>query len=465
MDSLGFHRFHFAFTIAFHYIFPQLTMGLGLLIAILRWLAAYGRTDATRATADRAATFWAKIFAVNFAVGVITGIPMEFQFGTNWSRFSERTGGVIGHTLAMEGIFAFFLESSFLYLLLNGKKHFKPRGHFVAALLVMTGSWLSGYFIIVTNAWMQHPVGHDVDASGAYHVKDLVAFLSNKWALIQYSHTMMGSVVTASFVMASIGAFYLLSKKHEECARVFVKMGVIAGVVSSVAMAMPTGDQQSKLVANHQPVTFAAMEGHYRTEDGAGMAIIGQPNLDTLTLDNPIVVPKVLSFMTYQRWDARIRGLEEFPKEEWPDNPALLYYAYHAMVGLGTLFIALMGGSSLLLWKNRLFEHRLARRALWALMLALPFPYIANTAGWMTAELGRQPWLVHGLLRTEHGSSDQVSSGNVIFSLLGFMGLDALLALLFFFLIVRIIGKGPVDAPAAAKASAGEAPSAEAEAA
>jgi len=443
MDSLGFHRFHFGFTIAFHYIFPQLTMGLGMLIAVMRWMAAFSKNAETRESADRAATFWAKIFAVNFAIGVITGIPMEFQFGTNWSRFSEKTGGVIGHTLAMEGIFAFFLESSFLYLLLNGKKHFKPRGHFVAALMVMIGSWLSGYFIIVTNAWMQHPIGHDVDANGVFHVKELATFLSNEWALVQYAHTMMGSVVTASFVMASIGAFYLLSKKHEECARLFVKLGVIAGLVSSVAMAMPTGDLHSKLVAANQPVTFAAMEGHYRTEDGAGMAIIGQPNLEKLTLDNLIVVPKVLSFMTYQRWNARIRGLEEFPKEEWPDNPALLYYAYHAMVGLGTLFIALMSGSSFLLFRKKLFT---ARYALWPLMLALPFPYIANTAGWMTAELGRQPWLVHGLMRTEHGSSDQVSSGNVIFSLLGFMGLDALLAILFFFLIVRIIAKGPVDA-------------------
>jgi cytochrome d ubiquinol oxidase subunit I len=439
MDSLGFHRFHFAFTIVFHYIFPQLTMGLGLLIAILRYRAAYKNDQ----LADEAATFWTKIFGVNFVIGVVTGIPMEFQFGANWSRFSQASGGVIGHTLAMEGLFAFFLESSFLYLLLYGKGNSTPKAHFRASLFVMLGSWLSGFFIVVTNAWMQHPVGHTLE-NGVFRLQSFAAFMLNPWAYAQFAHTLAGSLVTACFVVAAVGAFYLLSNKHVPHAKLFVKTGVIGGLCASLICAMPTGDLQARMVAESQPVTFAAMEGHYRTEDGAGLVLLGQPNPDTLTLDNPIVVPSVLSFMTHQRWNARIVGLSSFDKTLWPDNPALLYYAYHAMVGLGTLFLALMSLAGLLLFRKRLFNNR---RVLWALMLALPFPYIANTAGWMTSELGRQPWLIYGLMRTSEGSSNNVSSGNVLFSLLGYMGLDAMLALLFFFLLLKIGNQGPVVTP------------------
>lgn len=348
----------------------------------------------------------------------------------------------------MEGIFAFFLESTFLYLLLFGEKKLSPKMHFATAVCVFVGSWLSGYFIVVTNAWMQHPVGYAVDAEGRFHVTDLVAYLTNPWARVEYIHTMTGAVVTGSFMMSSIGALYLLSNKHVLHAKLFVKVGVIAGLVASIAMAMPTGDMQARLVVEHQPVTFAAMEGHFQSEDSAGLVLIGQPNMDTMKLDNPIVVPKALSFMTHQRWDARIEGLSDFPKETWPERVPLLYYAYHAMVGLGTMFIAIMSLSAFLLLRKKLFE---TKWVLWILMLALPFPYIANTAGWMTTELGRQPWLIHGLMRTEHGSSNHVSTGNVLFSLLGFMGLYALLALLFFFLFTRIIGRGP--SPSAAHAS------------
>ncbi len=436
MDALAYHRFHFAFTITFHYLFPQLTMGLGFLIVVLKYLGTYRNM----VVANESARFWSRVFGLNFVMGVVTGIPMEFQFGTNWARFSERAGGVIGSSLAMEGLFAFFLESTFLYLLLFGEKKLSPKMHFASAVAVFVGSWLSGFFIVVTNAWMQHPVGYDVDATGRFHVTSLGDYLTNPWAFVAYAHTMTGSLVTGSFVMASIGAFYLLSNKHVEHGRLFVKVGVVVGLASSVAMAMPTGDLQARLVVKHQPVTFAAMEGHFHTEDSAGLVLLGQPNTDTMTLDNPLVVPKALSFMTHQRWDARIEGLADFPKETWPERIPLLYYAYHAMVGLGTLFIALMGLSALLLVRKRLTR---TRPVLWALMLALPFPYIANTAGWMTSELGRQPWIVYGLMRTEHGSSANVSTGNVLFSLLGFMGLYALLALLFFFVFTRIVARGP----------------------
>jgi cytochrome d ubiquinol oxidase subunit I len=437
MDALTAHRLHFAFTIIYHYLFPQLTMGLALLIVVFKVLALRGNPHAAGA-----ARFWAKVFGLTFLMGVVTGIPMEFQIGAGWSRFAHATGGVIGQTLAMEGVFAFFLESSFLYLFLFGEKKMTPRQHLGAALLVLGGSWLSGWFIITTNAFMQHPVGHEVRADGTIALASLGEYMTNPWVFVEYLHTMTGSVVTGSFVVAAVGAFYTLLRQHEEHARLFLRVGLRVGVVASIMMAAPTGDLQARLVVKYQPAAFAAMEGHFFTEDGAALTLVGQPDVDNLKLDNPIMIPKALSFMTHQRWDARIDGLSSFDKSEWPDQVALLYYAYHVMVGLGTVFMALMAIGAAATWKDRLFDRR-ARPILWALMLAVPFPFIANTAGWMTAELGRQPWLVYGLMRTAHGYSAKVSSGNVLFTLLGFMGVYALLSLLFAFVMHRILTEGP----------------------
>ncbi|MGM0576005.1 MAG: cytochrome ubiquinol oxidase subunit I [Myxococcota bacterium] len=442
MDAEIAHRFQFAFTITYHYLFPQLTMGLGLLIVVLKGIAL--RRDSE--VANRAVRFWAKVFGVSFAMGVVTGIPMEFQFGTNWARFSEGSGAIIGQTLAMEGVFAFFLESAFLYMMLFGEKRLGQRGHFVACFLVFLGSWISGFFIVATNAFMQHPVGFDVTADGGLTLTSLGALLTNPWLMWEYPHVMVGAVITGSFVMTSIGAYYLLMGRHEEPARLFVRVGVTAGLIASVLAAFPTGDRQARMVADHQPVTFAAMEGHFHTEAGAPLVVIGQPDMEALEVHNRIELPKFLSFLTYQRWDAEIRGLSEFPRDEWPDNVPLLYFAYHIMVGLGTLFIALMGSAAWSLRGGRLFRRRWL---LWTLMLAAPFPFIANTFGWHTAELGRQPWLIHGVMRTVDGYSDNVSGGNVVFTLLGFMGLYALLSILYVVLMTRIIGHGPEEAPEA----------------
>lgn len=436
MDALTAHRFQFAFTVAYHYIFPQLSMGLALLIVCLKTIAIM-RKDAA---ADRGVRFFAKLLGLTFVMGVVTGIPLEFQFGTNWARFSKAAGAVIGQTLGMEGVFAFFLESSFLYFLLFGEKRLGPRGHWVSALLVWAGTWLSGFFIICTNAWMQHPVGYRMEADGTIALESLGALFANPWAHAQFAHAMVGTTITASFVMAGIGAFYLLRGEHAETARRFLKVAVVVGSIASVLAAFPTGDRRAKLVAHHQPVTFAAMEGVFRTESPASLIILGQPNVDEMRLDNPIALPRVLSFLTYSRWDEEVKGLEAFERDEWPDNVALLYYAYHIMVGLGTLFIGIMGLSALLLRGGRLFR---ARWLLWVLMLAAPFPFIANTAGWLTTELGRQPWIIHGVMRTADAHSAQVSGGNVLFTLLGFMGLYALLSLLYFFLTVRLVAAGP----------------------
>jgi cytochrome bd ubiquinol oxidase subunit I len=435
-EALAVHRLQFAFTITFHYIFPQLTMGLALLLVILKTMAL--RTGDPHY--DQAARFWARIFAINFAMGVVTGIPMEFQFGTNWARFSRMTGGVIGQPLAMEGMFSFFLESTFLGMFLFGEKRLGPLLHYVSAVCVCLGAWLSGFFIIATDAWMQHPVGYTISSDGKIELASFGALMGNPWILWQYAHNMTAAVVTASFVMSAVGAFYVLNERSAAFGKTFLRLGVTAGTVATILMVFPTGDQQGKMVAFHQPATLAAMEGLFQTANGAPLALIGQPDLEKMQLDNPILIPHMLSFLTYQRWHAKVHGLSEFPRDLWPDNVSLLYFSYHIMVGLGTLMIALMAGSALLLWLGRLY---VVRPVLWALMLAFPFPYIATTVGWMTAEIGRQPWLVYGLMRTSAGTSEMVKAGNGVFTLLGFMGLYFLLGVLFLFLIATEIERGP----------------------
>ncbi len=430
------HRLHFAFTVTFHYLFPQLTMGLALLIVVLKSVAL--RTNSE--TWDRAARFWGRIFAINFVFGVVTGIPMEFEFGTNWARFSQLSGGVIGQPLAMEGVFSFFLESAFLGLFLYGEKRISRLMHWFSAVMIFLGSWISGFFIIVTDAWMQHPVAFDRLPDGRFEVLSFWQLLLNPWGLLQYMHNMTGAVVTGSFVMAAVGAFYLLEGRREEYARIFLKVGVIAGVISSVAIIFPTGDLAGKYVARNQPAAIAAMEGLFQTQTGAGIVLVGQPNEETGQIDNPIVVNDVLSYLIYGTTKAEVKGLDQFPRDEWPQALPLLFYAYHIMAGLGTWFVLVMVLAAFLLWRGRLYK---ARWVQWALLLSFPLPYIANTAGWMTAELGRQPWLIYGLMRTSDGYSNTVSASNGLFTLIGFMGLYTLLGLLFTVLIYREISDGP----------------------
>jgi cytochrome bd ubiquinol oxidase subunit I len=435
-DALAVHRIHFAFTVTFHYIFPQLTMGLALLIVILKTIALRTADEQW----NRAARFWARIFGISFALGVVTGIPMEFQFGTNWSEFSRSAGGVIGQTLAMEGVFSFFLESSFLGVFLFGEKRLSPRAHWVSAFLLFLGSWLSGYLIVATDAWMQHPVGFARGAAGSFELASFWGLLLNPWALWQYAHTMMGATQTGCFTMAAVGAYYLLEKKHRSYGELFLKTAVITGAIASILQLAPTGDAQGGMVARYQEPTLAGMEGLFESSDGAPLAILGQPDVRNHRLDNPLIIPRMLSFLTYRSWAARVKGLDSFPTSEWPDNVELLYFSYHVMVGLGTIFIAILVISAFLLYRGALFR---ARPMLWVLMLALPFPFIANTAGWVTAEVGRQPWLIYGLMRTSQGFSPLVSAGSVWFTLLGFLGMYSILAILFLFLVYREIDHGP----------------------
>lgn len=427
-------RWQFAFTIMFHYLFPILTMGLGVLIAVLKTI----ELRSGNRSYGIAARFWARIFAITFAAGVVTGIPMEFQFGTNWARFARYAGPVVGQTLFMEGVFAFFAESSLLGVFLFGESRIGPRAHWLAAVGVAFGAVLSGFFIVATNAWMQHPVAYEV-VGDHVELTSLWGLLSNPYVRWQYPHVISGALITASMVMAGVGAFYLLAHRHEESGRTFVRVGVWSGVVFSLLSLFPTGAFHGENITRFQPAKMAAMEGLFKTQEGAPLAIIGMPDRDRQELMDPIYVPGVLSYLAYGNFSARVTGLSDIPADQQPPIE-IVYYAYHIMVGLGTIFIAIMAGAAFFLWRGTLFTRR---DMLWVLMLAMPFPYIANEAGWTVAEVGRQPWTVYGLQRVAHATSTNVTAGMTYFTLFGFMGLYLVLGILYLLLFARIVNEGP----------------------
>jgi cytochrome bd ubiquinol oxidase subunit I len=447
-------RWQFTLTVMFHYLFPILTMGLAIFIVWLESVSFLGReqrrfpllrkTPEERAAHHNAAHFWAMIFALNFAVGVVTGIPLEFQFGTNWAGFSNYSGGVIGQTLAMEGVFAFFAESVFIGIFLWGRGRVGPRLHWLSAVMVWLGSWISGYFIIATNAWMQHPVAYRIH-DGRAQLDSFWGLLTNPWVGWQYAHNMSGAAISGAFLLAAGGAFYALLGRHLQFARICLRVGVVGALIFCLLQIYPTGDRHARQVARYQPSSFAAAEGLFPTQKGAPLVIIGNPDTRRRKLDSSIEMPRFLSFLTSHRWDARIRGLNDIPTDRWPDSVPLVYYAYHIMVGLGTILFVLALAGVVLLWRGRLFT---ARPMLWALMLAFPFTYIANLAGWTVAETGRQPWVVWNLQRTSEGVSPEksVPAGTGIFTLLGFTGLYVLIGILYVFLQARIVARGPADA-------------------
>ncbi len=428
-------RLQFAFTVMFHYLFPIGTMGLAPFVAAYTWKAARDFDEES----GRIARFWTKIFAINFAAGVVTGIPMEFQFGTNWAAFSRRSGAVVGQPLAMESMFAFFLESMFLGVLLYRREGIPSRFAAWAAVAVCAGSWLSGYFIVAADAWMQHPVGYALAADGTIALTNIWAVLASPFLRWQFAHVLTGSLLAGAFIVAGIGAYYLLSRREVAIGRRLVRAGAIVGLVFALIAVFPTGDRDSSDVTRVQPVKLAAMEGLFGTSHGAPLAIIGMPDIANRRLIDPIFVPDFLSFLAYGNLNANIKGLDAYARELWPPVE-LTYYAYHVMVGLGTIFVAAAALAVLLLVMRRLYD---ARWMLWILMLLMPFPYIANEAGWTVAEVGRQPWIIYGLMRTAQGSSPTVGAGETTFTLIGFAGMYFLLGVLFLYLVLREIGLGP----------------------
>jgi cytochrome d ubiquinol oxidase subunit I len=435
VDPVLADRLQFAFTVMFHYLFPIGTMGLAPFVAAYTWKAAKNNDEES----GRIARFWTKIFAINFAAGVVTGIPMEFQFGTNWAAFSRRSGAVVGQPLAMESMFAFFLESVFLGALLYRRRGLPGMFSAWSAVLVCAGSWLSGFFVVATDAWMQHPVGYVLGPDGTVRLQSIWAILSSPFLAWQFAHVLTGALVAGGFIVAGVGAYYILSHREEQIAGRFVRAGTIVGLIFAAMAIFPTGDRNSADVTIYQPVKLAAMEGLFASTRDAPLAIIGMPDVARDHLVDPIFVPDFLSFLAYGNLHANVKGLVAYARELWPPVE-LTYYAYHIMVGLGTIFASVCAVAVLLLALGQLVH---ARWMLWILMLLMPFPYIANEAGWIVTEVGRQPWIIYGVMRTAEGSSPTVESAEALFTLIGFAGMYFVLGVLFLYLVLREIGAGP----------------------
>jgi len=441
MDAVFLSRIQFALTIMFHYLFPPLTIGLGALLVFLE--ARYLKTKDPQFEA--AAKFWTKIFALNFALGVASGIVMEFQFGTNWAGYSRYVGDVFGSALAAEGIFAFFLESGFLALLVFGWDRVSPKVHFFATIMVALGSIFSAIWIIVAISWQQTPAGYVIrdfqTPAGTVKRAELTDFWSvvfNPSAMDRLIHVLIGAFILGSFFVMSICAFYLLKNRHVDFARKSFTTALAVAVVASLA-ALASGHSQGELVARYQPAKLAAMEGLYETtEGGAPIQIFGIPDSEARIVRYNIQIPGLLSFLAHGDFETPVAGLDQFE----PDTPpvAIPFFSFHIMVGLGFYFVALTLYALWCRWRGTLFQKKWL---LWVFVFSVIGPFAANQLGWVAAEVGRQPWIVYNLVRTSDAVSPNLTASQVTGSIIMFGVIYALLFALWIFLLNDKIHKGP----------------------
>lgn len=433
-------RLQFALTVMFHYLFPPLTIGLGGLMVVLE--ALYLRTKNPQYEA--AAKFWTKIFAINFAMGVATGIVMEFQFGTNWATYSRYVGDVFGSALAAEGIFAFFLESGFLAVLVFGWDKVSPRMHFFAACMVALGAVFSSIWIVVANSWQQTPSGFHIVGGGIdarAEITDFWAMLFNPSSVHRLVHVLIGCYILAAFFVMSISAYYILKKRHVDFARKSFLNALAMGSVMCVLVWI-SGDLQGKNVAKTQPAKLAAMEAHFQTGDEpSDMVLFGWPDQKTGQVRHALKVPGGLSFLVHGNFSEPVQGLDQFPREDWPPV-AMTFWSFRLMVGCGLLMLGLVVMAWVFHWRGKLFE---TRWLMWLFVVGVPLPYIANQLGWITAEVGRQPWVVYGLLRTSNALSKAVVAEQVMGSLVMFLLLYGLLFAVWVFVLDKKIRTGPEE--------------------
>jgi cytochrome d ubiquinol oxidase subunit I len=438
MDLVLLSRLQFALTIMFHYLFPPLTIGLGVVMATLEGLAlARGsRLDLV------AARFWTKLFAVNFAMGVATGIVMEFQFGTNWATYSRFVGDVFGSALASEGVFAFFLESGFLAVVVFGWDRVSPRLHFFSTLMVALGGMFSAVWIVVADSWMQTPAGFHIVGPRA-EITDFWAMVFNPSAPIRLTHTLIGALVLGAFFVMSISAYYVLRERHLEVARRSFLVALVWGALASWS-ALVSGDNHANEVARLQPAKLAAFEGHFETgTGGAPLHLFGIPDEAAREVRYAVAIPGGLSFLVHRDASKPVPGLDKFARTDWPPV-AIPFYSFHLMVALGTAFIGLTTLALFFWWRGTLFQQR------WLMgvfVVAVLGPYAANEAGWTTAEVGRQPWLVYGLLRTADGVSKTVQPEAVLASILMFGFIYLLLFCVWVYVMNDKIQHGPEPLP------------------
>ncbi len=433
-------RVQFALTVMFHYLFPPLSIGLGVLLVLMEGMYLKTRHPQYEAMAK----FWTKIFALNFAMGVATGIVMEFQFGTNWATYSRYVGDVFGSALAAEGIFAFFLESGFLAVLVFGWDKVSPRMHFFATCMVALGAFFSSIWIIVANSWQQTPAGFHIVGEGLQaraEITDFWAMVFNPSSLHRLTHTVIGAYILSAFFVMSIAAYYVLRGRHLDFAKRSFTIALWFGLVASLAAPI-SGHFQGQKVAVTQPAKLAAMEGHFLTGDGGTpLYLVGHPDASG-GRTRGVAVPGLLSWLVHGDAAKPVTGLDQFPREDWPPV-AITFHSFRLMVWLGLLFIALTALAAWLHWRGRLFE---TRWLLWVFVWAVPLPYLANQVGWIAAEVGRQPWVVYGLLRTSDALSKAVKAEQVLGSIIMFLIIYALLFAVFLFILDQKIRQGP-EAP------------------
>jgi len=449
MDAVLLSRLQFALTIGFHFIFPPITIGMAWLI--FWFMTKYKRTGEEMFSLH--ARFWTRLFAITFAVGVATGITMEFQFGTNWANYSRFVGDIFGAPLAAEGILAFFLESTFVGVLLFGWKRLSTATMWFSSLMVAIGATLSAFWIIVANSWMQTPAGYQI-VDGRAQLTDFWAAVFNPSTIPRYLHTIDACLITGAFFVLGISAWYLWKRRHVAFARESLKVSLVVAFVAA-ALQFPLGHLHAVQVADTQPEKLAAFEGLFETQTHAPLAIFGIPDGDARKLRAGITVPGGLSILVHGKPGGEVQGLNDFPRDEWPPL-AWTFFSFHLMFILGAYFVALTLLGLYLWWRKKLFKNRLF---LPLAFVSIPLPILANELGWIVAEVGRQPWIVYRVpgMRTADAISPTVSAGEILASLILFAGIYTLLFFAWIHFLRREVGKGPGNiAAVAGSAAAGQ---------
>lgn len=440
MDAEILARAQFALTIMFHYIYPPLSIGLGLILVIVEgW---YMKTK--NPLYLQMAKFWTRIFALTFAMGVATGIVMEFEFGTNWAAYSRYVGDVFGSALAAEGVFAFFLESGFLAIVLFGWSRVRPPIHYFATVMVCLGAHFSAIWIIVANSWMQTPAGFHIVGEGLNARAEIINFWSmvfNPSSLDRLIHSVIGAWLAGAFLVISVSAYYLLKNRHHDFAKKSLKIGLIVAFLATILQVI-SGDSSGKIVAEFQPSKLAALEAIYKTEEGGTpLLLFGIPNSKEKRVDFGIGVPKLLSFLSYGDMNKPVLGLDHFPEKDWP-RVSVVFQTYRLMIAMWACMFFTCLLSLFIWWKGTLFENR---KILYLLVFSVFFPQIGNQAGWVSAEMGRYPWIVHNLLRISDGLSKSVTANQILGSILLFAFVYTILFILFLYLLNEKIQHGPAE--------------------
>ncbi|WP_430399157.1 cytochrome ubiquinol oxidase subunit I [Flavobacterium sp.] len=439
MDVEILARIQFAFTIAFHYIYPPLSIGIGLIMVIMEGL--YLKTG--NKEYEVLTRFWLKIFAITFGIGVATGIIMEFEFGTNWAVYSRYVGDIFGSALAAEGLFAFGLESTFLGILIFGWNRVSPRVHFISTIGVFFGSMFSAVWIVVANSWQQTPAGYHIVGEGfnaRAEVTDFWAMVFNPSSVDRIIHTWQGAFLAGAFLVLSVHAYYIRKGRYVELSKRAFKIALVVATVVSFSQLL-SGHSSADGVAKNQPAKLAAMEGHYEKSAPADLYLLGWVDNENQEVTG-LGLPGGLSFLVHQDFDAPITGLNAFPEEDRPGQVNAVFQFYHIMIAIGMFLIGLTFYASFLWWRGKLFE---TKWIMWIFSFSVILPQIANQVGWFAAEMGRQPWIVYGHLRTSEGFSQEVSANQIVFSLVMFTVIYTLLLILFLYSLNKKIKHGPYD--------------------